>query len=170
MRGGRSPQSLVGPSLVARRMTAPRCSFTAEVEFRPRSFQQSAGVTAYYTTLNWYFLHVTAGDAGRRVLRLVSSDRGVVRFEEAADAVLAEGAAPRLGVDVDCGELRFRHRADAAWRPFGPVLGATVLSDEHAEHVEHGVIRETGSTGASVGPWVRDLTGGSGSVSHLFPE
>ncbi|MFG2824171.1 family 43 glycosylhydrolase [Kitasatospora sp. NPDC048365] len=161
VRGGRSPQSLVGPSLVARRMTAPRCSFTAEVEFRPRSFQQLAGVTAYYNTLNWYFLHVTADDAGRRVLRLASSDRGAVRFEEAADAVLADDAVPRLGVDVDGGELRFRHRVDAAWRPFGPVLDATVLSDEHAEQIEHGVIRAMGFTGAFLGLWVWDLTGGA---------
>src|SRR6185437_2769595 len=59
LRGGRSPRSLVGPSLVARRVTALRCGFEASLEYRPLAFQHVAGITAYYNTLNWYFLHVT---------------------------------------------------------------------------------------------------------------
>jgi xylan 1,4-beta-xylosidase len=35
-----------------------------------------------------------------------------------------------------------------------------VLSDEHAEHIEDGQIRALGFTGAFVGLWAWDLSGG----------
>ncbi len=159
LRGGRSPRSLVGPSLVARPVTAARCSFEAVLEFRPRSFQHLAGVTAYYNTRNWYFLHVTADDRGRRVLRLAACDRGVTTLDEAGQVALGDSPRLRLGLDLDGGSLRFRHDSGAGPRPVGPPLDTTVLSDEHAEEADAGGIRALGCTGAFVGLWVWDLTG-----------
>lgn len=160
LRGGRSPRSLTGPSLVARRLTSHRCSFEATVEYRPRSFQHLAGITAYYNTLTWYFLHVTADDDGRPVLRAAGSDRGVVTLDEAGQVPLGDTARLRLGFDVDGPRLRFRYDAGTGWRPLGGALDATVLSDEHAEDVEDGLIRGLGFTGAFAGLWTWDLTGG----------
>lgn len=159
LRGGRSPQSLVGPSLVARRVTSARCSFEATMEYRPLGFQHLAGITAYYNTRNWYHLHVTVDDEGRTVLRAASCDRGVLSVDEAGQAQLGVTTRLRLGVDFDGAELRFRYDTGGGWHPFGPALDATVLSDEHAEHIEDGQIRSLGFTGAFVGLWAWDLTG-----------
>jgi len=160
LRGGRSPQSMIGPSLVARRVTAARCAFDATVEYRPRAFQHLAGITAYYNTRNWYYLHVTADDQGQAVLRLAACDRGVVTADELGQERLGGIERLRLGLDIDGPELRFRRETGTGWRPFGPSLDATVLSDEHAEEIAGGQIRALGFTGAFVGLWAWDLTGG----------
>ncbi|MFF5842799.1 family 43 glycosylhydrolase [Streptomyces massasporeus] len=160
LHGGRSPQSLIGPSLVARRLTAARCSFEATMEYRPGTFQHLAGITAYYNTANWYYLHVTADDAGEPVLRVAACDRGRLSVDEAGQTRLGGTTRLRLGLDVDGADLRFRHDTGSGWEPFGPTLDATVLSDEHAEHIEDGRIRSLGFTGAFAGLWAWDLTGG----------
>jgi xylan 1,4-beta-xylosidase len=159
LRGGRSPQSLIGPSLVARRVTAARCAFDATMEYRPRTFQHLAGITAYYNTRNWYYLHVTADDQGQPVPRVAACDRGAVTVDEPGQP-LGSVTRLRLGLDIDGRVLRFRCDTGAGWRLFGPPLDATVLSDEHAEDMEGGQIRALGFTGAFVGLWVWDLTGG----------
>ncbi|MFJ7176094.1 family 43 glycosylhydrolase [Streptomyces massasporeus] len=160
LRGGRSPQSLIGPSLVARRLTAARRAFEATMDYRPLTFQHLAGITAYYNTGTWYQLHVTADDAGEPVLRVAACDRGRLSVDEAGQTRLSSTTRLRLGLDVDGAELRFRHDTGSGWEPFGPVLDATALSDEHAEHIEDGLIRSLGFTGAFAGLWAWDLTGG----------
>jgi xylan 1,4-beta-xylosidase len=159
LRGGRSPRSMLGLSLVARRVTAARCAFEATVEYRPRTFQHLAGITAYYNTRNWYYLHVTADDQGQAVLRAAACDRGAVTVDEPGQEHLRGTARLRLGLDIDGPILRFRYDTGTGWHPFGPPLDATVLSDEHAEEMEGGQIRTLGFTGAFVGLWAWDLTG-----------
>ncbi|MFC8101546.1 family 43 glycosylhydrolase [Streptomyces sp. NPDC057363] len=160
LRGGRSPRSLTGSSLVGRRVTSANGAFEVSVEYRPRSFQHLAGITAYYNTRNWYFLYVTADDEGRAVLRVAGCDRGVLSVDEAGGVPLGEVRRLRLGLDLRGPDLRFRYAADGGWNPVGPLLDATVLSDEHAEVFESGQIRSLGFTGAFVGMWAWDLTGG----------
>jgi xylan 1,4-beta-xylosidase len=140
-------------------VTAARCVFEASMEYRPRTFQQLAGITAYYNTRNWYYVHVTADDQGRPVLRVASCDRGAVTVDEAGQEPLDDTVRLRLGLDIDGAVLRFRYDTGPGWRPIGPSLDATVLSDEHAEDIEGGQIRAMGFTGAFVGLWAWDLTG-----------
>ena len=160
LRGGRSPLSLVGPSLVARRVTAARCTFEATMEYRPRLHQHLAGITAYYNTRNWYYLYVTADDHGQAQLRMARCDRGALTADGTPQAALSGSTRIRLGLDFDGPELRFRFDGGAGWESFGPPLDATALSDEHAEEYEaDGRIRALGFTGAFVGLWAWDLTG-----------
>ncbi|MFI3211896.1 MAG: glycoside hydrolase family 43 protein [Eubacteriales bacterium] len=46
--------------------------FTAQtkVEFHPESFQQSAGLTMYYNTANWFFLSITGDEEMGRIIQL----------------------------------------------------------------------------------------------------
>lgn len=129
------------------------------MEYRPSGFQHLAGITAYYNSRNWYFLHVTADDDGRAVLRVAAADRGAVTVDEAGQVPLGAVARLRLGLDLDGPRLRFRHDTGAGWRSLGPALDATVLSDEHAEEFVDGRIRSLGFTGAFAGLWAWDLTG-----------
>jgi xylan 1,4-beta-xylosidase len=151
---------MIGPSLVARRVTAARCAFDVIVEYRPRTFQHLAGITAYYNSRNWYYLHVTADDQGQVVLRIAACDGGVVTVDESGQEHLDGIERLGLGLDIDGSVLRFRYETGSGWRPFGPALDATVLSDEHAEDIAGGQIRALGFTGAFVGLWAWDLTGG----------
>ncbi|WP_421735572.1 family 43 glycosylhydrolase [Cellulomonas sp.] len=158
LRGGRSPQSLVGPSLLAQRITAPRCSFEATVDYRPRAFQHLAGITTYYNSRNWMFLHVTTNDVGDPFLRLAVCDHGVVTNHEDRSEKLY-GPVLTLGLDLDGPDIRFRRDTGDGWNRFSPTLDATILSDEHAVELHDGRPRAMGFTGAFVGLWAWDLTG-----------
>ncbi|MBB6554169.1 glycoside hydrolase family 43 protein [Nonomuraea rubra] len=143
--GGQSPYGRRAPSLVARRVTAQRCRFGTGVTFEPGSVHQSAGITAYYNSRNWYHLALTTDG-----VVLTGSDRGArtVHFT-------AAGTASRLELELDGPILRFSYDGHAI-----PVeLDATILSDEHADEIIDGQIRSFGFTGAFVGLWVQDLAG-----------
>jgi xylan 1,4-beta-xylosidase len=157
--GGRSPQSLICPSLVARRVSAARCTFEATIDYRPQHFQHLAGITAYYNTRNWHFLYLTTDDAGSPMLGLATRDRGVLTLHNLPTVRLAGTPRLCLGVDIDGPDLAFRYHRGTGWQPFGPTLDARIVSDEHAIEVDQNQIRVMGFTGAFVGLWVWDLTG-----------
>ncbi|MEV6966601.1 glycoside hydrolase family 43 protein [Hamadaea sp. NPDC051192] len=158
IRGGRSPQSLVGPSLVARRVTAPKATFEAVVDFQPTAFQQLAGLTAYYNTRNWHFAYLTADDDGSRVLRVATRDQG--RLTVHTETVAVAGPDPvQLRLRFDDAELTCWYATETEWQRIGPVLDATVVSDEHVVEFDGDQIRSLGFTGAFAGLWVWDLNG-----------
>lgn len=153
LRGRDSLFSLLDQSLIARRVTAFRCSAAARVEFTPRSFQQSAGLIAYYDTRAWYYAHVSADDAGRRVLRLHKHQHGALLDVLGAEVPLAGSGAVELAADLDHERLRFRSReGEGGWTPLGPELDATVLSDDAGQSGDC-------FTGAFFGLCCQDLTG-----------
>ncbi|MEV1247776.1 glycoside hydrolase family 43 protein [Nonomuraea sp. NPDC049750] len=139
--GGQSPYGLRSPSLVAHRVTAQKCSLEAVMRFDPGTVHQSAGITAYYNSRNWFYLAVTTEG-----LVLTSSDRGA-RTEHLLGPAAGE---VRLRVEFDGPVVRFNH---------GPELDATILSDEHADERIDGQMRAFGFTGAFAGFWVQDLAG-----------
>jgi xylan 1,4-beta-xylosidase len=162
--GGQSPVGRQRPSLVARRVTAPRFEFEATMEFQPASFRQLAGVTAYYNTRNWHFAYLTASDDGRRVLELLSCDRGVRTPHPGCQVDLTGVDRVRLRVTFDGPVLRFAYASAAStgWRQLPAELDATILSDEHAAQFATGEPEAWGFTGAFAGLWVQDLGGDGG--------
>jgi xylan 1,4-beta-xylosidase len=156
--GGQSPIGRQRPSLVARRVTARRCSFEATMEFRPRNFRQLAGITAYYNTRNWHYLYLTADDGGQPVLELMSSDTG----RRTLHAGVAAGGVEqvRLRVQLDGPVVRFGYAlpSETGWRDLPVELDATILSDDHATRAgRDDELAAAGFTGAFVGLWVQDL-------------
>ncbi|GIF38933.1 glycoside hydrolase family 43 protein [Actinoplanes xinjiangensis] len=157
IQGGQSPMARHRPSLVARRVTDSRCTFEATVEFVPRNFRQLAGITAYYNSRNWYYLHMTADDDGRPVLDVLCCDSGRV------------AAAPGLRIPLDVRRVGLRARLDGpaltfayqttpgSWHELGRTFDATTLSDEYAVTMVPGEPEAWGFTGAFVGLWVQDL-------------
>ncbi|WP_452101236.1 beta-xylosidase family glycoside hydrolase [Catellatospora bangladeshensis] len=118
--------------MVARRVGAERCSLETAVEFDPRDHRHLAGITAYYNTLNWYYLYLTRADDGRAVLELLSSDSGrrTVYPELTVDASTAGRVGLRAAYDGPV--VRFAYDLGDGWRELPVELDATILSDEHA--------------------------------------
>ncbi|KUO05534.1 glycoside hydrolase family 43 protein [Streptomyces caeruleatus] len=159
LRGGQSPAGRRAPSLVARRVTAPRCSFETRVTFVPRTPDHLAGLTAYYNTRNWHYLYVTADDAGSPVLTALSCAAGRLTAHPAR-IPLRPGHPVVLRAELDGPALRFLHDTDGTGpHPLPFDLDATILSDEHADEFHDGQLRVLGFTGAMLGLWVQDLDG-----------
>ncbi|XVV10037.1 glycoside hydrolase family 43 protein [Actinoplanes sp. CA-131856] len=161
IRGGQSPMARLRPSLVARRVTARRCVFEAVCEFEPADFRQLAGITAYYNSRNWYYLHLTADDDGAAVIGVLRCDSGRVTAVPGASAPLGDVRRVGLRLRLDGPDLSFAFTttpgAETGWRDLGPGFDATTLSDEYAATIVPGEPEAWGFTGAMVGLWVQDL-------------
>ena len=128
------------------------------MEFTPGSFRQLAGITAYYNTRNWYYLHVTADDDGTPVVDLLASDSGRVAVVPGVRTALPGGGRIGLRLRLDGPSLTFAYAPrPATWHDAGPALDATTLSDEYAAQEVDGEPAAWGFTGAFVGLWVQDL-------------
>jgi len=148
--GGRSATARDGASLVARRIEHFRATFAATVDFTPVSFQQMAGITAYYNSRNWYLLRVTIDEEQTPFVDLLACDGG--RLAILGPRVPVSGPV-RLHADLDHGDLRFHLDEDSTGATWGPV-DAAILSDEQA-----GGAGTWAFTGAFFGLWVHDYTG-----------
>jgi xylan 1,4-beta-xylosidase len=158
-------------ALVARRQE--HLSFRAEtrVDFRPENFQQAAGLVHYYNRHKFHFLAVTHDARHGRVLTILSCPGdwpdGRLAFPLAEPVVLPAEGAVELAMEVRDAALQFhwrqngdQHNGDQhrgvqsdGWRPVGPVLDASLISDE-AGRGEHGSF-----TGAFVGIAAFDISG-----------
>lgn len=149
-------------ALVARRQT--HFSYDAEtvVDFQPQDERQFAGLTAYYCRYNFFYLTVTADSDGRRELLLMVSDASWPEGELDERPLLEPVRIPgegrvRMKLEIRGAELQFFYAmegAEGGFEKIGPVLDASVLSDECGGHQAHGSF-----TGAFVGMACSDLNG-----------
>lgn len=143
-------------SLIARRQQHHRYSASATLEFQPVSFQQSAGLTAYYNRHKFHYLQITHDEKLGRVLSVMSCDGDYPDGSLSYPSRLV--AAPddevlSLRCTVLDAELTFAWKASGDWQQIGPALDASVLSDEggRGEHASF--------TGAFVGMIAFDASG-----------
>lgn len=131
LRGRESLISTHRQSLVGRRIQHLHLSVETRLDFAPETYQQMAGLLANYDTRNWYYLRVTAGDRGERLIGLTLYDNG--RYDEPAAWQSALGPGPvDLGFDLAGNRISFRWRQGGnPWQSIGPALDATCLSDEY---------------------------------------
>ena len=145
-------------ALVARRQT--HFSYDAEttLDFSPADERQFAGLAAYYGRYNFHYLTVTAHSDGKRELLIMSSmashPDGKLTYPSAPIAIPQEGAI-RLALEIRGAALQFFYALEGGeLTKIGPVLDASILSDECGGHAEHGSF-----TGAFVGMAASDLNG-----------
>jgi xylan 1,4-beta-xylosidase len=145
-------------ALVARRQT--HFSYDAEVtvDFSPVDERQFAGLTGYYSRYNFHYLTVTAHSDGQRELLIMSSlashPDGDLTFPADPVKIPNEGKV-RLRLEIRGAALQFFYAIEGGnWQDVGPVLDASLLSDECGGHAEHGSF-----TGAFVGMACSDLNG-----------
>ena len=155
-------------ALVARRQI--HFSYDAEtvVDFAPRDERQFAGLTAYYSRYNFFYLAVsgTSGDEadgdeeGGRELLLMSSEtsypEGKLRTPFPDPVRLPREGKVRLALSIRGDRLQFYYGLGAGGelQAVGPVYDASVVSDECGGHQAHGSF-----TGAFVGMACSDVNG-----------
>lgn len=159
--GRESVGSWFEQSLVARRQT--HFSYDAEttVAFSPRDERQFAGLTAYYSRFNFFYLAVTAHSDGQRELLVMSSEASWpdselrTPFPEPSVKIPDEGKV-RLALSIRGARLQFYYamEGEEQLKKIGPVLDASIVSDECGGHALHGSF-----TGAFVGMACSDLNG-----------
>lgn len=145
-------------ALVARRQT--HFSYDAEtvIDFSPTDERQFAGLTAYYSRYNFFYLTVTAHSDGQRELLIMSSEMswpdGNLKFPAPAVQIPNTGKV-KLALQIRGAALQFFYALEGEeLKPIGPVLDASLLSDECGGHQAHGSF-----TGAFVGVAASDLNG-----------
>lgn len=145
-------------ALVARRQT--HFSYDAEtvVDFKATDERTMAGLTAYYSRYNFFYLAVTAHADGQRELLIMSSEMswpdGKLRFP--ADPVqIPNTGKVKLALTIRGRALQFFYAIEGQdLQAIGPVFDASILSDECGGHQAHGSF-----TGAFVGVAAHDLNG-----------
>jgi xylan 1,4-beta-xylosidase len=146
-------------SLVGRRQEHFAYRAETEIEFKPWTFEQAAGIAAYYNRYKFHCLAVTWDETLGRALTILSCagdhPEGRLTFPLAPPIPLGGDRAVRLAVSVDHAKLQFAYAHDSVWRDVGPALDASVLSDE-AGGGEH-----RSFTGAFVGMFAFDTSGGA---------
>jgi len=156
--GRESVGSWFEQSLVARRQQdfAFRAETTLKA-FSPVSYQQAAGLTHYYNRHKFHALVITWHEKLGRVLSLLScpGDWPDTRLQfPLAEPVHVPADGPvHLAADVDGARLQFLADWGDGWQPIGPVLDASVISDEGGRG-EHGSF-----TGAFIGMLAFDTSG-----------
>ena len=156
-------------ALVARRQTSFVYRGETKLEFKPQTFQQMAGLVAYYNRHQFHYLCVSTNDAGERCLNIQSCPglwpEGNLQFPLGTGILLPSKGAVSLRVDVDHAQLQFGYSLNGTdWQNAGPVLDASVLSDEggRGEHADF--------TGAFVGMAAQDLTGNALAADFQYFE
>ncbi|KAL7923342.1 glycoside hydrolase family 43 protein [Trichoderma austrokoningii] len=154
-------------SLVARRQT--HFSFDAEtvVDFLPEDERQFAGLTLYYCRYNFFYLAVTSHSDGQRELQIMRSEASwpegklTDRGSRAYFVSLPAEGKIKLAATVRGSQLRFYYAVliyngeqEGMLRSLGPVLDASIVSDECGGHQAHGSF-----TGSFVGVACSDLNG-----------
>jgi len=141
-------------ALVARRQEHLTYAAETSVDFAPETYQQAAGLVTYYNRFKLHAVWLTQENGGPAlVVASCPGDWPDGRLVYPAEPVPVAPGPVELRVEVDRARQRFFWRQGGEWRALGPVLDASVISDEGGRGA-HGSF-----TGAFVGMFAMDLTG-----------
>lgn len=144
-------------ALVARRQQHHCYMASTVVEFSPDTFQQSAGLIAYYNRHKFHYLQITRDESLGRVLNIMSCNGDYPEGALSYPVDLVPMSPDPLPVHLKCvvneTTLQFYYTQRGEWTAIGPTLDASVLSDEggRGEHASF--------TGAFVGMAAFDTSG-----------
>ena len=151
LRGKEPTVSLFRQSLVARRVQSLDIEVQTSVDFQPESFQQMAGLIAYYDTENHYYLRISHDETLGRNLNILGTNAAKSTEVLPQDVSIADEGEVQLKLTLKGAALQFYYRLGSGeWNSIGPVLDAKILSDDY---------HNLGFTGAFVGMCCQDITG-----------
>ncbi len=138
-------------SLIARRVQAFDIRVETSVEFQPTTFQQMAGLIAYYDTENHFYLRLSHDETLGRTLNIIATDAASSCEILATDVAVPATGAIHLRLTLKAAELQFEYATgESDWQKIGPMLNGAILSDDYSH---------LGFTGAFVGLCCQDLSG-----------
>lgn len=143
-------------SLVARRQQHFQYRAETALTFNPESYQHGAGLVCYYNRFKFHALMVTHESDLGPCLTIISCNgdypEGQLTFPLETVVGIPNGPI-ELAVEVKDAEQQFFYKSDGQWQPIGPLLDASVISDEGGPG-EH-----SSFTGAFVGMAAFDVSG-----------
>lgn len=126
--------SLFRQSLVARRQQSHCYSASTVMEFEPEHFQQLAGLTCYYSSAKFHYLHISTDEIIGKHLRVMSCIPDSVQADAFTPPIpIPAGKRVHLRVEVDYERLHFAYLVegvDKDWRWLPQQFDASILSDE----------------------------------------
>jgi xylan 1,4-beta-xylosidase len=149
IRGEESLQSRHRQAVIVRRQED--FSFQAEtaVEFEPKSFHQMAGLLYRYDELSQFYLRISHDKELGKCLGLLVFEQGKFRMPLGEQEIPLPPGRVYLRVETHFKECQFSYSLEGStWHTIGPVLDASVLSDDAATPL--------GFTGAMVGMACQD--------------
>ncbi len=150
LRGRDSLFSTYNQSIIAKKITDFNVRAEAELHFSPENFMQMAGLTCYYNNNNFYYLRLYYSQSlESKCLGILIADNGNKKeLLEYRVPVKENQKAIQLCAEILAEDLQFYYALkDNCWQKIGPVLDATILSDEYAN----------GFTGTFIGLTAQDL-------------
>ncbi|MGL5019965.1 MAG: glycoside hydrolase family 43 protein [Luteolibacter sp.] len=157
--GAESLESNFEQAMLARRLTSHYAIATTRLNFTPESFQQMAGLAAYYNTWLFHYLYLSHDEELGPCLQIHSCDDGKSSFPLGDNLVPVPEGEIFLQARFHDSELCFFWSTDGiSFQPIGPALDASLLSDDHGKH--------WGFTGTFIALACQDLTG-AGCVAEF---
>jgi len=136
IKGGDSLTSLHDQSLIARKWDSFKFTSETCVQFNPYHYSQMAGLACYYNTKVWYFLYVGYDEkVKKRIVNVLTNNNFSFSEPLKGEYIYVEDSVKDiyLKVEVNQENLQFCYAYDdKEYKAIGPVLDASILSDEHA--------------------------------------
>lgn len=153
LHGEQSLTSLHRQTLVARRWQHFNFRVETEMEFEPKSFQQMAGLTLFYDTENWYYLHVSF-DEEKQEKSIQLENACLNEFTYRSERITIDTNSPlKLAVEVNRDKAQFYYSiGDKDFQPIGELVEADRLSDDFIK-----MNGKLAFTGAMVGICAQDM-------------
>ncbi len=152
-------------ALVARRQEDFKFRVETKLTYTPETYQQVAGITYYYNRFKFHALVMTKDKELGRVLVIHNCPGnypdGRLSFPIGAGEKYEDDTV-ELALEVDYGDIQFFYKKDGEWVAIGPVLDASVVSDEGGRG-EHGSF-----TGAFAGMISFDMTGRAKEAAYEY--
>lgn len=144
-------------SMVARRLQSFEAEATTKLEFKPKTFQQMAGLTVFYDTYNFFYLYLSRDEeGGENCLRIIVRD-SLKFYNPIPDYRILIGQSERvwLRAKINRLSLEFYYSLNGVdFVKIGETLNCSNLSDEAYCKINH-----EGHTGTFIGMACQDLTG-----------
>ncbi len=161
--GGESLESRFNQALLGRRLTSHCATVTTRMSFFPETFQQMAGLAAYYNTNLFHYLYLSHDEDIGPCLQIHTCDDGTSRFPLGTEPVPVPAGPIFLRFAIDNADLQFSWSADGdEFNDIGPTLDASILSDDYGDN--------WGFTGCFIALACQDLTGGRRTALYEFLE
>jgi len=166
--GRESIGCLFRQSLVARRQQAFCYGAETVLEFEPEHFQQLAGLTCYYNSSKFHYLHISHDETIGKYLCVMSNIPDAAQADAFTPQIpIPTGRRVQLRVEVDYERLYFAYKVegvDDEWNWIPQQFDASILSDEATG------VGQPNFTGAFVGVACQDMAGTGHSADFDYFE